>query len=159
MGATRQHDLFTQRFAFAFLRQFGILLLKYSESLLALVRIDIRHEAARIVQRPVIAEDEARLHAVRLDFLKQDGVRFASIDAHARAKRAFLDAVLNRGRASFKDGLEIPKSRRFIGFCSRFGHLAFIERSNVIIQSTFFVDDAGKTFRRQMRHVRRRLAG
>ena len=117
--APGEHDLFAQRLALALLREGGVVLLEHVQRVATLVRVDVGHHAARIVRRPVVAVDEARLHAVRLELLEEDGVRLGPVDAHARADQAFLDLILHGGRARAEDSGEIAKARRLPGACGR----------------------------------------
>ena len=74
--APGEHDLFAQALALALRGEGRIVLLEHIERVAALLGVDVGHHAARVVRRPVVSVDEARLHAVRLDLLKEDVIRF-----------------------------------------------------------------------------------
>ena len=93
--APGEHDLLAQRLVLALLRKGGVVLLEHVQRVAALVGVDVGHQSPRVVRRPVVAVDEARLHAVRLELLEEDGVRIGPVDAHSRAEKALLDLVLD----------------------------------------------------------------
>ena len=95
VGAPGEHDLVAQALALALRGEGRIVLLEHVERVAALVGVDVGHHTARVVRRPVVSVDEARLHAVRLDLFEEDVVRFGPIDAHSRAEKALLDLVLD----------------------------------------------------------------
>ncbi len=67
MGAPGEHDLFAQALALALRRERRVVPLELVERAAAILGMDVGHHAARVVRRPVVSVDEARLHAVRLD--------------------------------------------------------------------------------------------
>ena len=123
-------DLLAQRLALALLREGGVVLLEYIQRVAALVGVDVRHEPARVVRRPVVPVDEARLHAVRLELLEEDGVRVGPVDSHSRADQALLDLVLHRGRARIENRVEVSESGRLL--CAR-GRLDGLARTKSVL--------------------------
>ena len=96
----------------------------------ALVGVDVGHQSARVVRRPVVAVDEARLHAVLLELLEENGVRIGPVDVHSRADEALLDLVLHRGRACLEDRVEVREARRLL--CAR-GRLDGLARTKRVL--------------------------
>ena len=86
------------------------------EVALVLRRPHVRHEAARIVDGPVLAHDESRFDAVRFEAVQEDGVLAALAYPHSRAKRAALDAVLDGCRPLLEDGFhrKAAQARRLV---------------------------------------------
>ena len=125
-----EHYLFAERLALALLREGRVLLLQLFEGGAALVGVDVGHHSARVVRRPVVAVDEARLHAVRLELLEEDGVRIGPVDAHSRADEALLDLVLDGGRARLENRVEVPEARRLL--CAR-GRLDGLARTKRVL--------------------------
>ena len=128
MRAPGEHYLFAERLSLALLRKGGVVLLEHVQRVAALVGVDVGHHSARVVRRPVVAVDEARLHAVLLELLEENGVRIGPVDAHSRADEALLDLVLHRGRARLEDRVEVPEARRLLCACGRLDGLARAER-------------------------------
>ena len=116
MGASGEHDLLAQGLSFTDVRKFGIPVLQGLEDVAVFRRVELRHEAARVVLGPVVAEDETRLHAVCLELFEKDGVRFGSVDAHAHADDAALDLIFDRGVAFLEHVFEIAQARRLPRF-------------------------------------------
>ena len=85
MGAADEHDLLAQVPALAAARQVRVLVQDLLEGRLARLGVDVGHEAARVVLGPVVAEDEARLDAVRLELVENNGIRRGAVHTHPRA--------------------------------------------------------------------------
>ncbi len=128
--ASGEHYLFAERLALALPGEGGILRLEIFKCGTALVGVDVSHKSARVVRRPVVAVDEARLHAVRLELLEKDGVRVGPVDAHSRADQALLDLVLDGGRARLENRVEVPEARRLL--CAR-GSLDGLARTKRVL--------------------------
>ena len=159
--APGEHDLVAQRHPLALLREGGVVLLEHVQCVATLVRVDVRHHAARVVRRPVVAVDEARLHAVRLELLEEDGVRIGPVDAHSRADQAFLDLVLHGGRARAENRGEVAESRRLPSACGRLDGRTRAERIGIeafVLLLAELVDCRVDAARGGRREVLRRVA-
>ena len=69
----------------------------------ALLGKDIGHQPARVVTRPVVAEDEPRFHAIGFQLLEEDGV-IPGVNAHPNTDVSGLDAVFHRCFPTRKHG-------------------------------------------------------
>ena len=159
--APGEHYLFAERLALALLRKGGVVLLEHVQRVAALVGVDVGHQSPRVVRRPVVAVDEARLHAVLLELLEENGVRIGSVDAHSRADQAFLDLVFNGCRTRLEDRGEVPEAGRLFCACGSLDRRARAERVGVetfILLLAELVDRRAEASRGSGRDVLRRAA-
>ena len=91
----KEHDLIAHGLAFALGGDLRMVRLQVLQMLQAMLALIIHEHARGVLDRPVLFVDEAGLHAVALELVKQHGIFHRSVDAHSDTEAPLVHAVGN----------------------------------------------------------------